>query len=220
MYLYYALRRNIFVKEHGALNPPTDMPIKVYFDRKEICFSTDRPSGEGVVYEVDYCMSDADALIRMFETADCIWVRSDFPQETFDRFSRGFSKVDAAGGVVRRQDGVVMMIHRRGRWDLPKGHVEKGETFRQAAVREVEEECGLSGVRIVRHITDTRHIYNTYGKWEMKLTRWFEMRYDGYKAATPQAAEDIVKAEWLSGEELRVAIHSSYKTIEQVIEAL
>ncbi len=53
-------------------------------------------------------------------------------------------RVDAAGGVVVR-DGMVCVVHRPryDDWSLPKGKLDRGETFEQAALREVEEETGL-----------------------------------------------------------------------------
>jgi 8-oxo-dGTP diphosphatase len=58
------------------------------------------------------------------------------------------AEVKAAGGVVWRRagDGVEIVVVHRPRyddWSLPKGKLDKGETWEQAALREVEEEVGL-----------------------------------------------------------------------------
>ena len=54
-------------------------------------------------------------------------------------------RVEAAGGVVVDGDGRVCLVHRPryDDWSLPKGKLDAGESFEQAALREVEEETGL-----------------------------------------------------------------------------
>ena len=76
----------------------------------------------------------------------------------------------AAGGVVCNPEDERLMIFRFGKWDLPKGHVEKGETIRYAAVREVQEETGVRDVAADRCIAKTYHIYNMDGRWILKQT--------------------------------------------------
>ena len=67
--------------------------------------------------------------------------------------------VEAAGGLVFNKDGDILMIFRNGKWDLPKGKLEIGESIEECAIREVEEECGISGLIIEKKIKDTYNIY-------------------------------------------------------------
>ena len=69
-------------------------------------------------------------------------------------------EVSAGGVVYRRQGGDVeiALIHVRGRWGLPKGHVEAGESPDQAALREVREETGLEG-RVARKLGEIHYSY-------------------------------------------------------------
>src|SRR3954464_3521077 len=55
------------------------------------------------------------------------------------------AEVKAAGGVVRREDGTIAIVHRPryDDWSLPKGKLDPGESWEEAAVREVEEETGV-----------------------------------------------------------------------------
>jgi 8-oxo-dGTP diphosphatase len=55
------------------------------------------------------------------------------------------AEVEAAGGVVLDEDGRVVLVHRPryDDWTLPKGKLDPGESFEEAALREVEEETGL-----------------------------------------------------------------------------
>ncbi len=131
-----------------------------------------------------------------------------------------FSTIEAAGGAVVSPDGLILMMLRRGMWDLPKGHLEPGETLRQCAAREVCEECGLDPVRLTVHerIAETVHMSKPD---EEKHTTWFRMTYSGDpSAAAPQTEEDITALEWLSPAEARRRAATSFETIREVIEKL
>lgn len=126
--------------------------------------------------------------------------------------------VRAAGGVVEASDGSLLAIVRNGRYDLPKGKVELGETLLQAALREVEEETGLKVQPASRFPlpTKTYHIYNLYGGWHLKQTSWFAMRADGKPEVVPQLEEGITGGCWLSPDEWHSAMLRSYGTMRTV----
>jgi 8-oxo-dGTP pyrophosphatase MutT (NUDIX family) len=130
---------------------------------------------------------------------------------------------EAAGGVVKSTDGRLLMIFRRGMWDLPKGHREPDETLKECAAREVCEECGLDPAKLEtgNEITRTEHTFisRVTGQPERKQVTWFEMGYTGDTAtATPQTEEDITALEWMSPEEAAHRAEASYPTIRQVME--
>ena len=106
-----------------------------------------------------------------------------------------FTVIKAAGGVVRDEKKSILMIYRRGHWDLPKGKLDKGEKKKEAAVREVEEETGVKGIKLKKKIITTRHSFRKNGKRVLKKTYWYKMRAPNQKLV-PQTAEDIEKAEW------------------------
>ncbi|MBR0170851.1 MAG: NUDIX domain-containing protein [Bacteroidales bacterium] len=126
--------------------------------------------------------------------------------------------VRAAGGVVEASDGSLLAIVRNGRYDLPKGKVELGETLLQAALREVEEETGLKVLPATRNPqpTKTYHIYNLYGGWHLKQTSWFAMRADGKPEVVPQLEEGITGGCWFSPDEWHSAMLHSYGTMRTV----
>ena len=134
----------------------------------------------------------------------------------FDRFLAEFKYVEAAGGVVKNERGEVLMIYRRNRWDLPKGHIDAGEDALTAAKREVDEETGVSGLKFVSELCNTLHAYNVYGEWELKCTYWFA--FDAQSAVTTaQTEEDIESAVWCNPKEVDSNLEESYPTIKEVI---
>ena len=157
----------------------------------------------------------ADAL-RLLSEYGRLTVVTPEPDEVFDAFAAEFVAVEAAGGVVRDGAGRALMIYRNSRWDLPKGHLEAGETIAACAVREVAEETGIEAENESdSELCSTLHCYNLYGKWEMKRTHWYAMRYLS-GSPRPQSEEGIARAEWLAGAELENAVRQSYPTIRQV----
>ena len=135
------------------------------------------------------------------------------------------SIIEAAGGVVGDAQGRVLMMLRRGMWDLPKGHLDEGETLRECAAREVCEECGLDPSKLETGDELIRTEYmlpidSTRRRQEHGLKRvtWFAMLYTGdTTAVTPQTEEDITALEWLSMEDALERAKGSYPTILEVI---
>jgi 8-oxo-dGTP pyrophosphatase MutT (NUDIX family) len=137
-------------------------------------------------------------------------------------------EVEAAGGAVVARggeaDGRVLMMLRREMWDLPKGHLEAGETLSECAAREVCEECGLDPamLEVGEELARTVHSYvSLAGHTEEKHTTWFRMLYTGNPVlVTPQTEEEISALEWVSPEEARHRAATSFETIQEVIEKL
>jgi len=113
-----------------------------------------------------------------------------------------FTEVGAAGGLVRHSSGKFLFIERRGKWDLPKGHIEEGEQPEECAIREVSEECGISGHKIIKQLIPSFHTYSWEGISYLKKTHWFLMDYAGDMTATPQTEEDITRVMWMSPDEI------------------
>lgn len=124
--------------------------------------------------------------------------------------------VRAAGGVVE-SSGRRMLIRRNDRWDLPKGKVEEGESFRQAAVREVMEETGVLPASCGNLIVKTYHIYNLYGGWHFKQTAWFAMQSHTEQPIVPQVDEGIVSGEWVDLPEWNNRMNTSFATMAQLV---
>ena len=122
--------------------------------------------------------------------------------------------VTAAGGLVYNQEGEILFIHRNGRWDLPKGKVEKNESLEEAAIREVQEETGVKGLEITGFLQKTYHIFRRSGKYKLKVTHWYEMKTDYEGELVPEKSEGIKKAKWKDFKKSKKALRKSYANIK------
>ncbi len=142
-----------------------------------------------------------------------------FSQEEFFTYFGTYKRIDAAGGLVENGNGDFLMIKRKGFWDLPKGKIEVGENDEEGALREVEEETGLVGMHIEKHLVDTFHTYELKGEWVLKRSTWFLMKCEGAPSLVPQEEEEIEKVQWCSREKLESRLPKSYATIAMVWDA-
>ncbi|MBK6542896.1 MAG: NUDIX domain-containing protein [Flavobacteriales bacterium] len=140
-------------------------------------------------------------------------------EKAWDHFRSRYAPVLAAGGAVTDERGRLLAIHRLGRWDLPKGKVDQGESLPAAAVREVREECGLQEVSIERPLCETWHTYTREGTDHLKRTEWFLMRAPGTQRLEAQASENITRVEWMDGAGVEAMKQDTYPAILTVISA-
>ncbi|WP_198152336.1 NUDIX hydrolase [Draconibacterium sediminis] len=171
--------------------------------------------------------SGIDEIMRWlsdFENSDIPETVVEHPEieKLFQNFRSAFLPVDAAGGIVKR-DEKLLFIFRNGKWDLPKGKIDEGESIETAALREVEEECGITNHSIVKALPSTYHIYkspykNTLGQWIFKETFWFEMDYQGMETPIPQEEEGITEVRWFQPNELDEVLENTYENLKELIE--
>jgi 8-oxo-dGTP pyrophosphatase MutT (NUDIX family) len=123
--------------------------------------------------------------------------------------------VRAAGCVLTDEGGDMLLIRRNGRWDLPKGNVEPGESLRQGAMREVLEETGIAAECACGAVpVKTYHLFNLYGGWHLKQTSWFALRGHTGDPFKPQMEEGVTAVEWVSRERWRTLLSRSYATMD------
>lgn len=120
----------------------------------------------------------------------------------------------AAGGLVYNKRGEILFIFRNGKWDLPKGGVEKKEKKKEAAMREVEEETGVGKLKITEKLEKTYHIFKRGGKFKLKITHWYKMESSFSGTPTPQIEENIEKAVWVKPEDIPNLLQNSYENIK------
>ncbi|ARN79413.1 NUDIX hydrolase [Nonlabens spongiae] len=138
------------------------------------------------------------------------------PKKLLPRFHKLLPVVTAAGGLVTNADNDFLFIHRNGKWDLPKGKVEKKESLEDGAIREVEEETGVKNLTIEGYLGHTYHIFSWKSDMRIKLTHWYIMKTDYDGELHPQVKEGIDKAVWLSKDMMSLALEKSYANIRQL----
>lgn len=190
--------------------------ITIYFTDNSLTFAPEDytpKAGETLLTESEVTSANLDNL---FDFCNSIVVLSADWNAAFRRFASRFVAVEAAGGIVENELGEMLLIYRRERWDLPKGHIDAGEDALSAAIREIAEETGVVGLNFVAQIGNTLHAYNVYGKWELKLTHWFAFSCHS-SSTTPQTDEDIVLAVWADREKTVECMTNSYPTIREIV---
>ncbi len=137
----------------------------------------------------------------------------------FEELMKFYSPIRAAGGIVQNGHKDVLFIFRLGRWDLPKGKIEKGEKAELAAAREITEETGIENLHLTGPICDSFHIYIAFGKTYLKTTHWFHFNIIGAQQPIPQQEENITVAQWIPKKEIAKPMTNTYENIRNVISA-
>lgn len=140
------------------------------------------------------------------------------PDVIFKHFSKKFKTIKAAGGLVVNASDETLVIKRNGMWDLPKGKLEKNEKKRDAAIREVEEECGIHGFTVEYRIGKSYHTYFMENKPILKITYWYKMAYNGKKTPVPQTEEGITEIVWIKKAELSEIAELAYPNLKNIFE--
>lgn len=198
------------------------MEQTIYFQDKSLTFSRVRAAETDFVIPSEEAASLTRAkILNFFEIHNSIRVLCDDPEVAFRRFGEEFTLIEAAGGVVVNGRGEWLMIRRNNRWDLPKGHVEAGESFDRCAEREIEEETGVKAA-VLRPLCDTWHAYffPKTQRWELKRTHWYLLRSTERGELNPQTEEGIVEVAWCTPNDVEHYLKESYPTIRRVVEAL
>ena len=202
------------------------MYIKIYFNDKPL-FLCDQLNDEisefarhdDAIFIDEFSPPAVNSMVHEMHQAKVhagIFLHPDF-DELKKAFWRKFSIVIAAGGLVFNEHQEMLFIFRRGKWDLPKGKMEKGETPALCAVREVEEETGLTHIAIGKNVRITYHTYTENGKQLLKESHWFEMKVKGRQHLVPQIAEDIHQVKWVSAKEAAELMKNSFPSIKEVV---
>lgn len=192
---------------------------KVFISDRPLIFSENEDLlREEIIKDSGYDINDLDAVVKKLETGGidkAVFLGNE--KELWERFISGYKLLEAAGGVVRNTESEILFIWRLGKWDLPKGKIEKGESKKEAATREVEEECGISDLQIIRELTPTYHTYELKGKKILKRTYWFEMLTESKETLTPQIEEHIEKVVWVSPDDISEQLANTYNSIREVL---
>ena len=195
---------------------------KVFFNQKPIFLTTELVLQTDRTPVMFIKFSSPENIVKALKSkkTDCLYLYHQKEDKLWMHFLRHFPIIEAAGGLVRHQDGRFLFIFRNDKWDLPKGRIEKNEPIRIAAVREVEEETGVDGLEIVKPLIETFHVFNRNGKYKLKKTFWFEMKTASTVTLTPQLNEGIEQAVWVLEKEISQKFENAYENIKQVYQSL
>ena len=162
---------------------------------------------------------DIHSLVDMVEVSDSlhrVCIPTSDIRGTYKAICAEFLEVNAGGGLVSNRRGDYLLISRNGMWDLPKGHQDPGEDIQVTALREVQEETGISELEVRELICITDHCYKRNGIWHLKHTWWYDMLYTDPTDLTPQTEEDITKAAWVARSSLPPYLLNTYPSIQEV----
>lgn len=191
---------------------------KVFVGNKPIILTT---VVEKETYFKNYLLATVNIkkVIRKLNTTNLEEVRliHKNKDKLLKKFLNKLPNVIAGGGKVYNDKGAVLFIYRNNKWDLPKGKVERKEAVEKAAIREVTEETGVSGLEITKPLDTTYHIFKRNGRYKIKITHWFEMKTQYTGKLQPQESEGISKVTWLNNKEIKEALTNSYANIKSLI---
>nr|MBC7612891.1 NUDIX domain-containing protein [Pseudopedobacter sp.] len=137
---------------------------------------------------------------------------------TFKSIKNKMKVIEAAGGFVENEDGKYLFIKRNGKWDLPKGKLEPKEKKKDAAVREVEEECGIKIKKLGKKLIKTYHVYEIKKKPVLKVSHWYQMETKGKQKLIPQIEEGITEVKWFAKKDWNIIRSNTYSNILDVLE--
>jgi len=160
-------------------------------------------------YLVDFVFDD--------DKVEHVIIAVDDYETAFIEFQKYFKIIEAAGGIVSNDKNEKLFIYRLDKWDFPKGKIEEGENIEEAALREIEEECGVNQLTIKKSLQDTFHLYKVRCDIIFKRTYWFETVSSFSGELVPQLEEDITNVEWLSETQIEEKVlgntYASIKTL-------
>ena len=203
------------------------MYIKIYFNDKPL-FLCDKLDAaiepfrhhDDAIFIDEFSAPAIKSMIHEMELQKIhagIFIHSNL-EELKKAFWKKFTIIQAAGGLVTNKNNEILMIFRRGKWDLPKGKLDKGETLEQCAVREVAEETGLQNISLQKALVTTYHTYHESGKFILKESHWYKMTTAGKQPLAPQAEEDIAEARWVKKTGLPELLKNTFPSIKDVLE--
>lgn len=194
---------------------------KVFINEKKISLDAQpQETGENIPFNGKQSIQKTLDLLENTSISE-ICLYGENLEKIWKEFQSFFKIIHAAGGITKNEKDEILFIYRLNKWDLPKGKLEPNEDEKTAAIREVEEETGISNLEIIDFLQNTYHIYKGENHEKiMKITHWHSMKHLGETSETkPQKEEGISKAEWKSIKEIQEKIFlQTFKNIQLVID--
>ena len=204
------------------------MQIKIYFNNKPLFLVNEVTKEieellhhEDTVFIDEFNAHTLKAMIHEMEAAQIhagVFLHKD-TEEMLRAFKKKLVLVIAAGGLAHTDENELLLIFRKGKWDLPKGKLDGKESLESCALREIKEETGLQQASIEHPLCVTYHTYHEFGKHILKESHWFLMKAQKQASFTPQLEEDIEKCEWVTPDQLAPYLDHTHASILDVVKA-
>jgi 8-oxo-dGTP pyrophosphatase MutT (NUDIX family) len=203
------------------------MFIKIYFDHKPLflCDEITAELEEYVHHDDAIFIDELDSHtvksmiheMQLEKVHAGVFLHHDL-EELKKFFYKKFTVIQAGGGLVKNEKEEILIMFRRGKWDLPKGKIDEGETLEQCALREVEEETGLNNVELIEPLTVTYHTYHEGTKFILKESHWYTMGVKGKQELVPQTNEGISELKWVEAPDIYYYIKDAYPSVSDVLQ--
>lgn len=195
---------------------------KVFIDNTALFITTEAPTDKenSVIIYSDDIRSIREAVFAWtdkIKNYDPVYLVTSKPDSAFAKMFEAFEYIEAAGGIVKKEDRF-LFIKRHGYWDIPKGKLDTGESSDIGAIREIEEECGITNPTVDHLICTTYHTYKLKGKPKIKKTYWYALNYLGDETPIAQAEEGITKVKWFKAEDLFKVADNTFASILDVLQ--
>lgn len=137
--------------------------------------------------------------------------------DAFEALKKEFTLIQASGGLVYNGNKI-LLIFRRGKWDLPKGKLDEGEDLVSCALREIKEETGIRSITFEQTLGISYHTYFENGKHILKESHWHLIKGNDSEVLVPQTDEDIEKCEWIDRDRLTPYMDNAPASVIDVIK--
>lgn len=200
---------------------------KVYYNDKPLIITTDVEQYMEANPVAEMYQVFSGATLRNFSQAlqqmdrpgiAGIIIEDATEQALMDQLTAMYHPINAGGGLVFNENEGLLMIFRRGKWDLPKGKQDDGEDIATCALREVSEETGLTNIALGEFVADTYHIYTQDGGQFLKTTTWYRMHGSSEEKLRPQKEENILEARWVTSREIGSFASRTYEAVREVLK--
>jgi 8-oxo-dGTP pyrophosphatase MutT (NUDIX family) len=192
---------------------------RIYINEKVILLTESAPKKKENYEQIDVEVFDLKIIYTwvLAHHSNFFYVLCNDAKAFLKTVAKSVILIQAAGGLVKNENKAYLFIYRNNKWDLPKGKVEKEESNKEAAVREVEEECGIKVSELGDKICKTYHVYISRGDVVLKKTHWYKMGCKGQEKLKPQREEGITDARWFKKEHIGPIVANTFPSIMDVL---
>ncbi|GAB3932265.1 NUDIX hydrolase [Mucilaginibacter myungsuensis] len=194
---------------------------RIYINEKVLLLTSTTPNAAKGYQQIDSQGFDLKSIYSQINNQhqqQRFFILTEDAKAALKKLKKSVNLIEAAGGLVKNTEGKYLFIYRNDKWDIPKGKLEKGEGKKEGAVREVEEECGITVSKLGKKIMNTYHVYDHKTGLVLKKTYWYNMGYKGTEKLKPQLEEGITEVRWFSANEVDEIKDNTFPSILDVLE--